>query len=56
MSCNIVINQEASLPVLNKVAPATKIKDPGRQRSGKNLHETYMKKLKSRFLKDNQMV
>ena len=49
MSCNIIINQQPSLP-----APETKVKDPKRQRMGKKSHETYMKKLKESFLKDNQ--
>ena len=49
MSCNIIINQQPSLP-----APETKVKDPKRLRMGKKSHETYMKKLKESFLKDNQ--
>ena len=49
MGCNIVINQQLSAP-----DPETKVKDPERQRRGKKSHETYMKKLKERVLKDNQ--
>ena len=49
MSCNFVINQQSSLP-----APEAKVKDPARQKRGKKLHKTYMKKLTERFLKDNQ--
>ena len=54
MSCNIVINQQAVLPVSDYVAPEAKVKDPERQRSGKKSHKTYMKKLKKRILKDTQ--
>ena len=56
MSSNNVINQQASLPVLHKVASKAKIKDPERQRRGKKSREAYMKKLKDRFLKDNRLV
>ena len=52
MSCNIVINQQLA----TTDAPETKEKDPERQRRGKKPHETYMKKLKERFLKNNQEV
>ena len=52
MSCNIFINQ--SLPNSDRSAPETKVKDPERQRRGKKSYQTYMKKLKERFLKDNQ--
>ena len=52
MSCNIVINQQLSAS--DGSAPETKVKDPERQRRGKKSHKTYMKKLKERFLKDNQ--
>ena len=51
MSCNIVINQQLSLPAL---ASEAKVKDPERQKRGKKSHKTYMKKLRERFLKDNQ--
>ena len=53
-SCNIVINQQSPLPASDRSAPEAKIKDPERQRKGKKSHETYMKKLRERFLKDNQ--
>ena len=53
MSCNIVINQ-SSLPASDRPAPETKVKDPERQIKGKKSHVTYMKKLRERFLKDNQ--
>ena len=49
MGCNIVINQQ-----LSALDPETEVKDPERQRRGKKSHETYMKKLKERVLKDNQ--
>ena len=49
MGCNIVINQQLSAP-----DPETKVKDLERQRWGKKSHETYMKKVKERVLKDNQ--
>ena len=54
MSCNIVMNQQSSLPVSDRSTPEAKVKDPQRQRRGKKSHETYMEKLKERFLKDNQ--
>ena len=54
MNCNIVINQQSSLPASDRSAPEAKVKDSERQRRGKKSHETYMKKLKKRFLKDNQ--
>ena len=54
MNCNIVINQQSSLPASDRSAPEAKVKDPERHRRGKKSHETYMKKLKKRFLKDNQ--
>ena len=54
MSCNIVINEQPSLPASDRSAPETKVKDPERQRRGKKSHKTYMKKIKERFLKDNQ--
>ena len=36
MIFNIAINQRASLPVLDKVAPEAKKKDSERQRKGEN--------------------
>ena len=56
MSCNIVINQQASSPSSDTAATEAKMKDPERQKRGKKSHETYMKKLEDKFLKDNQMV
>ena len=56
MSCNIVINQQASSPSSDTAATEAKMKDPERQKRGKKSRETYMKKLKDKFLKDNQMV
>ena len=54
MSWSIAINQQPSLPASDRSAPEAKVKDPKRQRKGKESHETYMKKLRERFLKDNQ--
>ena len=54
MSCNIVINQQSSLHALDRSATKAKVKDPKRQRRGKKSPKTYMKKLRERFLKDNQ--
>ena len=54
MSCNIIINQQSSLPALDTSAHETKVKDPERQRRSKKSHKTYMNKLKERFLRDNQ--
>ena len=42
------------MPALDRSAPEAKVKDPERQRRGKKSHEKYMKKLRERFLKDNQ--
>ena len=56
MSCNIIINQQSSLPTSDKSASKAKVKDPERQRMGKKSHEMYMKKLRERFLSDNQEV
>ena len=52
MSCNIVINQQ--LANTDRSAPETKVKDLERQRRSKKSHETYIKKLKKKLLKDNQ--
>ena len=54
MSCNIVINQQSSLPASDRSAPEEKVKDPQRQKRGKKSHEKYMKKVREMFLKDNQ--
>ena len=54
MSCSIVVNQQSSLPASDRSVPEAKVKDPERQKRGKKSHKTYMKKLRERFLKDNQ--
>ena len=54
MSCHIVINQQSSLLASDRSAPEAKVKEPERQGKGKKSHETHMKKLKERFLKNNQ--
>ena len=51
MSCNIVINQQSSLYTST---PETKVKDPERQKRSKKSHKKYIKKLRKRFLNDNQ--
>ena len=51
MSCNIVINQQPSLPPKTK-----KVKDQKRAEAAHIGRQNYMKKLKERFLKDNQEV
>ena len=55
MNCSIFINQQPSpLPISDRSTPETKVKDPERQLRGTKSHETYMKKLKEKLLKDNQ--
>ena len=54
MSRNIVINEKSPLPASDRSAPEAKVKYPERQRRSKKSRETYMKKLRERFLKDNQ--
>ena len=54
MNCNIVINQQTSLPTSERSAPETKIKDQKRVEAARRGQENYMKKLKEKFLKDNQ--
>ena len=44
MSCNIVINQQTSLPA------KTKVKDQKRVEAARKGRENYMKKLKERLL------
>ena len=51
MSCNIVINQQPSLPASDWSAPETKVKDPERQRRGKKSHETYIYRGKRKVFK-----
>ena len=50
MSCNIVINQQPSLP------SKTKAKDQKRVETSRRGRENYMKKLRERPLKDNWEV
>ena len=54
MNCNILINQQPSLPTSERSAPETKIKDQKRVEAARTGQENYMKKLKEKFLKDNQ--
>ena len=54
MNCNIVINQQPSLPTSERSAPETKTKDQKRVEAARRSRENYMKKLKERFLKDKQ--
>ena len=54
MNCNILINQQPSLPTSERSAPETKIKDQKRVEAACTGQENYMKKLKEKFLKDNQ--
>ena len=46
MSCTIVTNQQASLPVLDEVTLETKVKDSKRVEAG-NVRQSYMEKLKN---------
>ena len=54
MNCNIVINQQPSLPTSDRSVPETKAKDQKRVEAARRDRENYMKKLKENFLKDNQ--
>ena len=54
MNCNIVINQQPSLPSLDRSSPKTKTKDQKRVETAHTGRENYMKKLKEKLLKDNQ--
>ena len=54
MNCNIVINQQPSLPTSDRSAPETKAKDQKRVEAARRDRENYMKKLKENSLKDNQ--
>ena len=56
MSCNIVINQEASLPVLDKVTPEAKSERSKTFSSSLQRSRKLHRELKDRFLKDNQLV
>ena len=42
------------MPASDRSAPVTNTRDPERPRRGKKSHETYMKKLKEKLLKNNQ--
>ena len=55
MSCSFVIQQK-SLPVSDNVTPEAKVIDPKRVEAARKARESYIKKLKKRFLKDNQMM
>ena len=54
MNCNIVINQQPSLPTSDRSAPETKAKDQKHVEAGRRDRENYMKKLKEKLLKDNR--
>ena len=54
MSCNIVINQQPSLPASDRSTHKTKAKDQKRVEATRRGRENYMRKLKEKLLKDNQ--
>ena len=54
MNCNIVINQQPSLPTSERSAPETKTKDQKSVEVALRGRENYMKKVKEKLLKDNQ--
>ena len=54
MNCNIVINQQLSLPTSDRSALETKTKDQKRVEAARKSLENCMKKLKEKLLKDNQ--
>ena len=56
MSCNIVINQQASLPISDNITPETKVKDRKRAEAAHKGRENYTKKLKDQFLKEIKIV
>ena len=56
MSCSNVNNQQVCLPDPDRVASETKIKDPKHVETACKGRQNYMKKLKDRILKDNQIV
>ena len=43
MCCNIVINQQAFLPIKYKVTSEARMKDPGRQRDKKIMQDKHEK-------------
>ena len=53
MSCNIVINQQKSLPASDRSATETNKKEK-RVEAARRGRENYMKKLRERLLQDNQ--
>ena len=54
MNCNIVINQQPSLPTSERSARETKTKDQKSVEAALRGRENYMKKVKEKLLKDNQ--
>ena len=54
MNCNIVIDQQPSLPASERSAPEIKTKDQNGVEAARRSRENYMKKLKEKLLKDNQ--
>ena len=54
MNCNIVINQQPSLPRSERSAPETKTKEQKGVEAARWGQENYKKKLKAKLLKDNQ--
>ena len=51
MNCNIVINQQPSLPTSDRSAPETKAKDQKRVEATRRDRKNYMKKLKKKVFK-----
>ena len=49
MNCNIAINQQPSLPTLDRSAPETKTKYQKRVEAARRGRENYMKKLKEKL-------
>ena len=54
MNCNIVINQQPSLPTSERSAPEIRTKGHKRVEAACRGRENYIKKLKEKLLKDNQ--
>ena len=54
MNCNIVINQQPSLPTSERSAPEIKTKGHKRVEAACRGRENYIKKLKEKLLKENQ--
>ena len=53
MNCNIVINQQPSLPTSDRSATETKTNDQKRFEAARRDQENFMKKLKEKLLKNN---